>query len=208
MASFSNLAFDTIRRLKNDETGEITLVFTRDGVPLNIADLRFSVGFNVVGSVEEIVRLEEGGAAGQLIRPTGTTDRLVIDLTPEQREDLEADSYTIWVYLLVSGRRDPIVYYKFSWEIEPMNSFLSGQPREPAPMRIDFVTASALTLTVPVYELGGTVTGAVPGVASEAAATASPLPAGAGGQLLLINEQPFIRVGTKLLGLSYTTDDV
>ncbi|MEZ0485447.1 hypothetical protein [Fibrella aquatica] len=161
MASASNLTTDSIDRLRNDETGEVLFLFTRDGLSLNIAAMRFSIGFCRKDSIEELERFDIGLATeavvpgAELTRPEGTTDRLKLDLSPQTRMSLSAETYTVYLYEITGeSKRDPQGYFTWKWLSKPA-SFVPNRPREPGAIQIDYVSSTGLTSLSTVYVLSG-----------------------------------------------------
>ena len=160
MASFSNLFADAVQRMRNDETGEVVLVFTRDGLPMNISEMAFSIGYCKHDTIEESKRFDIGLASVQpavnaeLKRPADTTNQLVLDISPANRAALADERYTCYLYDHTSGKRDPLGVWTHEWLTKPA-PFVPGQPREPAQLQIDFVTSTGATTILPIYVLPG-----------------------------------------------------
>ena len=149
MISQSNIPFAVVSRLKNDETGEITFVCTRDGVPYEIANERYSVGFCRQGTLDEVTRIDNV----DLIRPAGTTNQFVVDLPRTERNKLIDAQYTGYVYLVrPDGRRDPRAWFTYVLLIQPAN-FIPGQPIEPAYLQLDYNSQIAEYILLPIYQL-------------------------------------------------------
>ncbi|MBO0946958.1 hypothetical protein [Fibrella forsythiae] len=158
MASFPNLFAAEVRRLRNDETGEIVLLFTRDGAPMDISGMAFSIGYCQVDTVEEEMRFTIGKATdpvvsgAELTRPANTTDRLVLDINPANRTELDQDSYTAFVYEVKNGKRDPMAVILHKW-LEKAEAFVEGLPKEPAALQLNFITAGENIVLLSVYEV-------------------------------------------------------
>ena len=182
MISQSNIPFATVRRLKNDETGEITFICTRDGVPYDITGERFSVGICDKGTLNERIRLDHA----DLIRPAGTVDRFIVDFPAAERAKLTEAEYTGYVYLIrPDGRRDPRAWFAYELLTQPSN-FVPGQPIEPAYLQLDYNTQIAEYILLPVYIL------TTPAFSSIAAAHAAPLPTNT-PLFITINQLPYLK---------------